>query len=186
MSYRADAVAQAAAGLLEAVGDDPSREGLQETPDRVARSLQEIFRGLEVDPAQHLLKTFTVNSEELVIVKDIPFYSMCEHHLLPFFGDVHVAYLPRAGCITGLSKLARCVDGFARRPQVQERVTEQVADAVEAVLNPLGVAVIVEARHLCMEMRGVSKRGALTITSTFRGDLAKAAAKQEVLALIRG
>ncbi len=185
MNYQPAAVASAAADLLIGVGEDPGREGLQETPWRVARSLEEIFGGLEQQPATHLEKTFRVNSDELVIVKDIPFYSMCEHHLLPFFGDVHVAYRPRGGRITGLSKLARCVDGFARRPQVQERLTEQVADAVESVLDPMGVAVIAEARHMCMEMRGVGKRGAVTITSTFRGELSEPAAKQEVLSLVR-
>ncbi len=186
MSYQSVGVESATADLLVAIGDDPTREGLQETPRRVARSLEEIFGGLGQQPATHLEKTFTVNSDELVIVKDIPFYSMCEHHLLPFLGDVHIAYLPRGGKITGLSKLARCVDGFARRPQVQERLTEQVADAIESVLDPLGVAVIIEARHMCMEMRGVSKRGTLTITSTFRGELLEPAAKQEVLTLVRG
>ncbi len=178
------AVEDAAIQLLLAIGDDPARPGLVDTPQRVSRSFAEIFSGLDEDPAQHLHKIFHVDSDELVMVKDIPFYSMCEHHLLPFFGNVHVAYLPKGGRITGLSKLARTVDGFARRPQVQERLTAQVADAVENVLEPYGVAVVVEAEHLCMQMRGVQKRGATAVTSTFRGQLAKKSGRQEVLDLI--
>lgn len=184
MSYDADAVRSATSKVLSAIGDDPARDGLIETPDRVARSLAEIFGGLNEDPSEHLKKTFHVDTDELVIVKDIAFYSMCEHHLLPFFGRVHVAYLPAGGRITGLSKLARCVDGYARRPQVQERLTGQIASAIDATLAPLGVGVIVEAEHMCMTMRGVHKERSITMTTTFRGVLAEPARKQEVLALI--
>lgn len=186
MSYDQQAVRQATEQLLAAIGDDPAREGLLETADRVARSYAEIFGGLQEDPSKHLKKTFHVESEELVLVKDISFYSMCEHHLLPFFGRVHIAYIPTDGVITGLSKLARCVDGFARRPQVQERLTAQIADAVQSVLNPSGVAVIVEAEHMCMTMRGVRNEHPMTVTSTFRGELELPARRQEVLSLVRG
>lgn len=185
MSYDADIVRSATANLLVGLGDDPTREGLLETPDRVARSYAEIFGGLQEDPSEHLRKTFHVDTDELVIVKDIAFYSMCEHHLLPFFGKVHIAYLPEQGRITGLSKLARCVDGYAHRPQVQERLTGQIATAIESVLEPLGVGVMVEAEHMCMTMRGVRKRHSVTMTTSFSGDLAEPAAKQEVITLFR-
>ncbi|WRS30402.1 GTP cyclohydrolase I FolE [Actinomycetaceae bacterium MB13-C1-2] len=185
MSYDASAVRSATGEILSAIGEDPMREGLVETPDRVARSFAEIFSGLHEDPSEHLKKTFHVDTDELVILKDITFYSMCEHHLLPFFGRVHVAYLPANGRITGLSKLARCVDGYARRPQVQERLTGQIASAIESTLTPLGVGVIVEAEHMCMTMRGVHKEHPVTMTSTFRGTLAESARKQEVLSLVR-
>ena len=156
--------------FLFAIGEDPDREGLLETPSRVARACSEIFAGLQEDPSEYLLKQFhEVDHEEMVIVRDIPFTSMCEHHLLPFTGKAHVAYIPRKGRITGLSKLARCVEGFARRPQVQERMTSQVADAIMQALDPLGVIVVVEAEHMCMTARGVKKPGSLTITSAVRG-----------------
>ncbi len=185
MSYNPDQVRLATEQLLTAIGEDPGREGLLETPDRVARSYAEVFGGLQEDPRRHLEKTFDVDTDELVLVKDIEFYSMCEHHLLPFFGRVHVAYLPAGGKITGLSKLARCVDGYARRPQVQERLTGQIADAIQSVLEPGGVAVVVEAEHLCMAMRGVRKDSAVTVTSAFRGVLSQGDRRQEVLSLIR-
>ena len=156
--------------FLYAIGEDPDREGLLDTPSRVARACAEIFAGLQEDPSSHLLKQFhEADHEEMVIVRDIPFTSMCEHHLLPFTGKAHVAYIPRRGRITGLSKLARCVEGFARRPQVQERLTSQVADAIMQTLEPLGVIVVIEAEHMCMTARGVRKPGSFTVTSAVRG-----------------
>lgn len=176
---------QAACDLLRAIGENPHRQGLEETPRRVAEAYAEMMRGMREDPAEHLRTTFDVQADEMVMVKDIEFYSMCEHHLLPFFGRAHVAYLPRDGKITGLSKLARCVDGYARRPQVQERLTHQVADALERVLAPRGVAVIVEANHMCMSMRGVSQGSSTTMTSTFRGELQQEARRHELMSLIK-
>jgi GTP cyclohydrolase IA len=156
--------------LLYAVGEDPDREGLRATPDRVARAFAEIFAGLHVDPEDVLQTTFDENHDELVLVKDIPLYSTCEHHLVPWHGKAAVGYIPgRDGRITGLSKLARVVDLYARRPQVQERLTSQVADAVMRRLQPYGVIVVVQAEHLCMAMRGIRKPGALTMTSAVRG-----------------
>ncbi len=178
------AVEAAVRQMLVAVGEDPDREGLRDTPKRVARSYAEIFAGLNQDPRQHLETTFQTDTPGLVLVKDIEVHSMCEHHLLPFFGRVHVAYNPRDGRVTGLSKLARCVDGYARRPQIQERLTNQIAQALEDVLGATGVAVIVEAEHMCMTMRGVRKTGAETVTTAFRGDLDDPARRAEVLALV--
>ena len=156
--------------FLFAIGEDPDREGLLETPSRVARACEEVFSGMHEDPADHLLKQFhEADHEEMVIVRDIPFTSMCEHHLLPFVGKAHVAYIPRKGRITGLSKIARCVEGYARRPQVQERMTSQIADAIMRSLQPLGTLVVVEAEHSCMTARGIKKPGSLTITSAVRG-----------------
>ncbi len=156
--------------LLIAIGEDPDREGLLDTPSRVARACSEIFAGMQEDPSQHLRKQFhEADHEEMVIVRDIPFTSMCEHHLLPFTGKAHVAYIPRKGRITGLSKLARCVEGYARRPQVQERMTSQIADAIMDALEPLGAFVVVEAEHMCMTARGIRKPGSLTVTSAVRG-----------------
>ena len=156
--------------ILEAIGEDPDRDGLVETPERVARMYAEIFRGLHEDPASHLTVTFAAEHDEMVLVRDIPLYGSCEHHLIPFAGRAHVAYIPGTdGRITGLSKIARLVEGFARRPQVQERLTTQIADALVTVLQPDGVLVMIEAEHLCMSMRGVKKPGALTVTSAVRG-----------------
>ena len=156
--------------LLIAVGEDPDREGLKATPDRVARAYAEIFGGLFVDPSEVLLTTFDEKHDELVLVKDIPLYSVCEHHLVPWHGTAAVGYIPgEDGRITGLSKLARVVELYARRPQVQERLTTQVADAVMSRLEPRGVIVVVQAEHLCMAMRGVRKPGAQTMTSAVRG-----------------
>jgi GTP cyclohydrolase I len=156
--------------VLVAIGEDPERDGLQRTPARVADMYEELFAGLHDDPAKHLTITFEANHDEMVMVRDIPLYSVCEHHLAPFHGRAHVAYIPGDdGRITGLSKLARLVDGFARRPQVQERLTTQVADALVDVLKPAGVFVVIEAEHLCMSMRGVKKPGTLTVTSAVRG-----------------
>jgi GTP cyclohydrolase I len=156
--------------LLIAVGENPDREGLRETPARVARSYEEIFAGLHMDPDEVLQTTFDERHDELVLVKDIPLYSTCEHHLVPWHGTAAVGYIPGAsGRITGLSKLARVVDGYAKRPQVQERLTSQVADAVMRRLEPIGVIVVVQAEHLCMAMRGVRKPGTTTMTSAVRG-----------------
>jgi GTP cyclohydrolase I len=156
--------------LLVAIGEDPDRDGLKATPARVARAYAEIFAGLHVDPDEVLQTTFDEDHDELVLVKDIPLYSTCEHHLVPWHGSAAVGYIPGAdGRITGLSKLARVVDLYARRPQVQERLTSQVADAVMRRLEPQGVIVVIQAEHLCMAMRGVRKPGALTMTSAVRG-----------------
>ncbi len=156
--------------FLLAIGEDPDREGLRGTPDRVARACEELFGGLSDDPARHLRKQFQEDhNQEMVIVRDIPFHSMCEHHLLPFIGKAHVAYIPRAGRITGLSKIARCVAGYAARPQLQERLTAEVADAFVTELDPLGVMVVIEAEHTCMTMRGIRAAGSLTVTSAVRG-----------------
>ena len=173
--------------LLYAIGEDPDREGLLDTPSRVARACAEVFAGLHEDPSQHLLKQFhEEDHEEMVIVRDIPFTSMCEHHLLPFTGRAHVAYIPRKGCITGLSKIARCVEGYARRPQVQERMTSQVADAIMEALDPLGAFVVVEAEHMCMTARGIKKPGSLTFTSAVRGSFKEdEKTRAEALSLFR-
>lgn len=156
--------------ILLAVGEDPMRDGLRETPARVARMYAEIFAGLREDPAHHLQVMFEADHDEMVMVRDIPMYSCCEHHLLPWIGKAHVAYIPSDdGRVTGLSKLARLVDGYARRPQVQERLTTQIADTLDATLQPKGVMVVIEAEHLCMSMRGVRKPGSTTVTSAVRG-----------------
>ncbi len=182
-TYDAPLVKHAVRQLLAAIGEDPEREGLLDTPDRVARSYAEIFGGSQTDPEEHLRTTFQVDTDDLVIVKDIEFHSMCEHHLLPFFGTVSIAYVPRNGVVTGLSKLARCVEGFSRRAQVQERLTKQISEALDNALDPLGTAVVVQAEHMCMTMRGVRKTGSWTVTSRFTGDLREAHNKREVLGL---
>jgi GTP cyclohydrolase I len=172
--------------ILSAIGDDPEREGLERTPARVADLFAEIFAGVDDDPGDHLTVTFAADHDEMVMVRDIALVSMCEHHLAPFIGKAHVAYIPSAdGRITGLSKLARLVDGYARRPQVQERLTTQVADTLERVLQPRGVLVVIEAEHLCMSMRGVRKPGATTVTSAVRGLFRdNAATRAEAMAFI--
>jgi len=172
--------------ILVAIGEDPNRDGLQRTPRRVAEMYAEICRGLHEDPSRHLIVTFEANHDEMVMVRDIPLYSICEHHLAPFHGQAHVAYIPGDdGRITGLSKLARLVDGFAKRPQVQERLTTQIADAIVEVLQPRGAFVMIEAEHLCMSMRGVRKPGALTVTSAVRGLFKdNPATRAEVMALL--
>jgi len=172
--------------ILEAIGEDPDRDGLQRTPSRVARMYAEIFRGLHEDPASNLTVTFEAEHDEMVLVRDIPLYGTCEHHLVPFAGRAHVAYIPGPdGRITGLSKIARLVEGFGRRPQVQERLTTQIADALVDVLRPEGVLVMIEAEHLCMSMRGVKKPGALTVTSAVRGLFkSNAATRAEAMSLI--
>jgi GTP cyclohydrolase IA len=155
--------------LLEAIGEDPQREGLVETPRRVADMYVELFEGLEEDPGEHLRLTFEASHDEMVMVRDIPFTSLCEHHLVPFTGLAHVAYLPGEGRITGLSKLARLVEGYARRLQVQERMTTQIVEAMERELHPRGSIVVIEAEHFCVSMRGVKKAGSTTVTSAVRG-----------------
>ncbi|WP_071395595.1 GTP cyclohydrolase I FolE [Bacillus tuaregi] len=172
--------------ILEAIGEDPNREGLLDTPKRVAKMYEEVFNGLGQDPKEHFETIFGEDHEELVLVKDIPFYSMCEHHLVPFFGKAHVAYIPRNGKVTGLSKLARAVEAVAKRPQLQERITSTIADSIYETLEPYGVMVVIEAEHMCMTMRGVKKPGSKTVTSAVRGTfLNDAASRAEVLSLIK-
>ncbi|WP_425447027.1 GTP cyclohydrolase I FolE [Dethiothermospora halolimnae] len=179
-------IKRAVRDILEAVGEDPDREGLIDTPRRIANMYEEIFEGLKKDPKDHLQVFFQEEQhEELVLVKDIPFYSVCEHHLVPFFGKAHVGYLPKNGKLTGLSKLARVVDTVAKRPQLQERLTASVADTITEVLDPYGVIVVVEAEHMCMTMRGIKKPGSKTITSAVRGLFDRdAKARAEAMSLI--
>jgi GTP cyclohydrolase IA len=174
--------------ILAAIGEDPDRDGLQATPGRVARMFTEIFAGLGTDPGDVLKVTFEADHDEMVLVKDIPFHSLCEHHLVPFVGKAHIAYIPNEdGRITGLSKLARLVEGYAKRPQVQERITSQVADTLVRALEPRGALVVLEAEHLCMSMRGVNKPGALTVTSAVRGLFRDdARTRAEAMAFIHG
>jgi GTP cyclohydrolase I len=163
--------------ILEAIGEDPDRDGLLATPARVAAMYDEIFSGVADCPDRHLSVTFEAGHDEMVMVKDIPLYSVCEHHLIPFVGKAHVAYIPNAdGRITGLSKMARLVDSLSKRPQVQERLTTQIADEIDAALQPRGVLVVIEAEHLCMSMRGVRKPGSVTVTSAVRGQFRDSAA----------
>lgn len=172
--------------MLEAIGEDPNREGLLDTPKRVARMYEELFSGIHTDPKDYFSTIFSEDHEEIVLVKDIPFYSMCEHHLVPFFGHAHVGYIPKGGRVVGLSKLARAVEAVARRPQLQERITSLVADAIMDKLDPHGVIVVVEAEHMCMTIRGVKKAGAKTITTAVRGIFAADPnVKAEALSLIR-
>ena len=173
--------------FLVAIGEDPDREGLLDTPDRVARAATQLFAGLSQDPIEVLSARFSIDHDELIIVRDIEIYSTCEHHLLPFHGVAHVGYIPSPdGTVTGLSKLARLVDVFARRPQVQERITTQVADALVDHLGAQGVIVVIEAEHLCMSMRGVHKPGSRTITSAVRGQLRDPATRAEAMSLLLG
>jgi GTP cyclohydrolase I len=173
--------------LLIAIGEDPARDGLKDTPARVARAYAEMFRGLHESPDEVMATTFDLGHDELVLVKDIELYSTCEHHLVPFHGVAHIGYIPNAnGRITGLSKLARLVDVFAKRPQVQERLTTQVADSLVRILEPRGAIVVMEAEHLCMSMRGVRKPGAKTVTSAVRGSLREPATRAEAMSLILG
>ena len=172
--------------ILIAVGEDPDREGLFETPKRVANMYEEIFAGLTEDPKQHIKLFNEQSNDEMVIVKDIPFYSMCEHHLLPFFGKAHIGYIPSDNKIIGLSKLARIVDNFAKKPQVQERLTSDIADFLNDNLQPKGVAVIMEAEHMCMTMRGARAAGSKTQTSALRGIMrTDAKTRAEVLSLLK-
>lgn len=186
-TFDLDAIESAVRTILQAVGEDPEREGLAGTPGRVARMYAEVFGGLRQDP-RSVIETIFEEEEhhEIVMVKDIPFYSMCEHHLIPFHGRAHVAYTPR-GIVTGLSKLARLVDTYARRPQMQERLTTQVADTLMESVKPYGVMVVVEAEHLCMSMRGIKKPGSMTVTSAVRGSFCDdAATRSEAMALLFG
>ncbi|MCX8130752.1 MAG: GTP cyclohydrolase I FolE [Clostridia bacterium] len=182
-----DRVKAAVREILIAIGDDPDREGLLETPDRVARMYEEIFAGLHKDPRDEVKIFQEENHEEMVLVKDIPLYSVCEHHLLPFVGVAHVVYLPKRGKVMGLSKLARIVDTISKKPQLQERLSSQIADVVMETMEPLGVAVVVEAEHLCMTMRGIKKPGSKTVTSALRGIIkTDARTRAEVMSLING
>jgi GTP cyclohydrolase IA len=181
-------IAKAVREILEAIGEDPDRDGLRDTPERVARLYAEIASGLHDDPSSHLTVTFEASHDEMVIVRDVPLYSICEHHLIPFLGKAHVAYIPgKDGRITGLSKIARLVDGYSRRPQVQEKLTVQIADAMERTLEPRGVMVVIEAEHLCMSMRGIQKSGSTTVTSAVRGLFrANIATREEAMRFVTG
>lgn len=185
--YDAPRVARAVREILLAIGEDPDRDGLRATPERVARSLAELTAGLRQRPEDVLATSFDAGHNELVVVRDIDVYSLCEHHLLPFTGKAHVGYIPAAhGRITGLSKLARLVEVYARRPQVQERLTTQVAEALLRVLQPAGVLVVLECEHLCMAMRGIAKSGSTTVTSAVRGSLRDPATRAEAMSLLLG
>lgn len=180
-------IEKAVRDILEAIGEDPDREGLVETPRRVAAMYEEIFAGINDDPKKYLKVFSEKDNDEIVVVRDIPLYSMCEHHLLPFIGKAHIAYLPSDGNVIGLSKLARIVNVYAKRPQLQERLTSQIADFLDEELKPLGVAVIVEAQHLCMTMRGARAAGAVTQTSALRGIVKKdARTRAEIMSLLKG
>ncbi|WP_313814740.1 GTP cyclohydrolase I FolE [Glutamicibacter sp.] len=180
-------IAAAVREILLAIGEDPDRDGLLDTPKRVAKAYAEFFGGLHQDAEEHLSTTFDIEHDEMVLVKDIPFYSTCEHHLVPFYGTAHIGYIPgKGGKVTGLSKLARLVEVFARRPQVQERLTTQIVDALVEHLNPSGAIVVIECEHMCMSMRGVRKPGAKTVTSAVRGQLRETATRAEAMSLILG
>jgi len=181
------AIRKAVSSIIAAIGEDPGREGLADTPKRVAEMYTELFAGMDMDPMAELKGSHELGHTEMVVLKDIPFYSMCEHHMLPFFGMVHVGYIPNvSGRVVGISKLARVVEIFARRPQIQERMTTQIADAIMEGLQPQGVGVVVQAEHLCMIMRGVKKSGTNIITSAIRGSFRKnAASRAEFFSLIQ-
>lgn len=180
-------IERAVRDILEAIGENPDREGLVETPKRVAAMYEEIFSGINDDPKKHLKVFNETENDEIVVVRDIPLYSMCEHHLLPFVGKAHIAYIPSDGNVIGLSKLARIVNVYAKRPQLQERLTSQIADFLDEELKPMGVAVVVEAQHLCMTMRGARAAGAVTKTSALRGVAKKdARTRAEIMSLLKG
>jgi GTP cyclohydrolase I len=182
-----DTIETAIKMILEAIGEDPQREGLVKTPERVAKMYEEIFSGLKTKPADHLKVSFTEFHDELVLLKDIPIYSMCEHHLLPFFGKAHVAYIPKGGKVLGISKLVRVAECYAHRPQLQERLTSQIADCIFSNINPHGVGVVIQAEHMCMTMRGVRKPGVVTITSAVRGIFeTRTQTRAELMSLILG
>ena len=183
-----DKIKLAMLSIIEAIGENPLRESIKDTPQRVAEMYAELFSGLDADPEKELVVDFEEGYEEMVILRDISFYSMCEHHLLPFYGVAHVGYIPGdGGRVVGISKLARVVEIVARRPQLQERMTQQIADAIFGALQPKGVAVVVQAEHLCMIMRGIKKPGASVITSALRGNFrSKVATRSEFLSLIQG
>lgn len=171
--------------ILSAIGEDPDREGLKDTPARIARMYEEIFSGLSKDPKKELNVFYSKDHDEIILLKDIPFYSICEHHFLPFSGKAHVAYLPKDGRLTGLSKLARVIEVISKRPQMQERLTTEIADAIESSLKPKGVFVIIHAEHLCLTMRGIKKQGSVMVTSAVRGIFkTNPATRQEALSLI--
>ena len=178
-------IQQAVKMILEAIGENPEREGLFNTPQRVANMYTEIFSGLEEDPRELLKVSFNEYHDELVLVKDIPIYSMCEHHLLPFYGTAHIAYIPKGGKVVGISKLARVAEAYAKRPQLQERLTSQIADCINDTLQPWGVGVVISAEHMCMTMRGIRKPGSVTVTSAVRGIFeTKASTRAEFYSLI--
>lgn len=179
-------IRRAVVSFLEAIGEDPSRPGLKGTPDRIAKMCEELFSGVGRDPKQELKLFTTKNEDEMILVKDIPFYSVCEHHLLPFFGKAHIAYVPKANKIAGFSSFVKMIEILAKRPQVQERLTTDIADLIVNTLNPLGVLVVIEAEHLCMTMRGVKKPGSLTVTSAMRGIMRKLSTRSEAFSLIKG
>jgi len=185
LAFDRERIEKAVREILIAIGEDPDREGLKDTPKRVAKMYEEVLSGYSDSPENHLV-LFTEKYDEMIIVKDIPVYSMCEHHMLPFFGKAHVAYIPGDNKVTGLSKLARIVDVYAKRLQLQERMTEQIADAIMEKLNAKGVMVVVEAQHLCMIMRGVKKPGSYTVTSAVKGVMRKEPTRMEALFLIKG
>ncbi|MBI2888012.1 MAG: GTP cyclohydrolase I FolE [Chloroflexi bacterium] len=181
-----NAIAHAVRAIIEAIGEDPHREGLRETPARIAEMYAELFSGIYEDPIAVLAETFDEGHQEMVILKDIPFYSMCEHHFLPFYGAAHVGYIPR-GKVVGISKLARVVEILAKRPQLQERLTSQIADTIEEGLRPAGVAAVVQAEHLCMTMRGIKKPGSTVVTSATRGVFrTNGKTRAEFMALVEG
>ncbi len=185
-SFDAARVRRAVQDLIEAIGEDPGREGLLDTPRRIEQMYAEVFAGLDIDPAEYLNVQFGEGHQEMVILRDIPFYSICEHHFLPFHGVAHVGYIPD-GRVVGISKIARVVEAFAKRPQLQERLTAQVADCIMGAVNPDGVAVVVEAEHLCMTMRGVRKPGSRMVTSAMRGGFRRESiTRSEFLALVQG
>lgn len=184
--FDTEKIERAVTMILEAIGEDPNREGLVDTPKRVAKMYEEVFAGINENPAEHFKVTFGESHEELVLVKDIQFNSFCEHHLVPFFGKVHIAYMPNGEKVVGLSKLARVVETIAKRPQLQERITTEVADLIMSELAANGAMVVVEAEHMCMTIRGVKKPGTLTVTSAVRGVIKNTPAiRQEVLSLIK-
>ncbi|ADY73678.1 GTP cyclohydrolase 1 [Desulfurobacterium thermolithotrophum DSM 11699] len=185
MAFDRERIEKAVREILIAIGEDPDREGLKDTPKRVAKMYEEILAGYN-DSAENHLVLFTEKYDEMIIVRDIPIYSLCEHHMLPFFGKAHVAYIPGEDKVTGLSKLARIVDVYAKRLQLQERMTEQIADAIMEKLGAKGVMVVVEAQHLCMIMRGVKKPGSYTVTSAVKGAMRKEPTRMEALFLIKG
>ena len=186
-SEKKSVIENAVREILRAIGEDPDRTGLLLTPSRVARMYKELFSGVSQDPKDEITITYREDHDEVILVRDISFYSVCEHHLIPFFGKAHVAYLPKDGLITGLSKIARVVEIASKRPQLQERMTTQIANAILEKLNPLGVAVVLEAEHLCMSMRGIKKAGSKTITSVLKGVFrTNQATRSEVLSLIMG
>ena len=181
-----DKIRTAVKMILEGIGENPEREGLRDTPQRVAKMYMEFFQGLNEDPAEYMRVTFAEDHDEMVLLKGIPLYSMCEHHLLPFIGKAHVAYIPQNGKIIGLSKLARVLETLSRRPQVQERLTSQIAEVIKKTINPRGVLVVIEAEHLCMSLRGVKKPGVMTITSAVRGMFRESVAtRAEALSFIK-